>query len=563
MDYKKLIAQTIKIEGVSEQEIEELITIPKDSSMGDWCLPCFKFAKAMRKSPMVIATDIANSVQEVDFLSKVESVAGYVNFTLNKTQFAKGVLDKVAKMGDDYGKCDEGKGKTICIDYSSVNIAKPFHMGHLLNTVIGGALYRILGTIGYNVVGINHLGDWGTQFGKLIVAYKLWGDKADIDKRGVRGLVDIYVRFHKEAESNPELDDQARAWFKAIEDGNQEALELFGWFKEITLKEVDKIYDRLAIKFDSYAGESFYNDKMQPVLEELKAKGLLEESQGAQIVRFDEKEDMPPCLLQRADGATLYATRDLAAAFYRKKTYDFDKCLYVVAYQQNLHFKQIFKVIEMMGCDWYKDMVHVAHGMVSLEDGSLSTRGGKVVFLEDVLNKAVEKALQIINDKNPTLANKEETAEQVGVGAIIFGVLFNSRIKDMVFSYDKALNFDGETGPYVQYTYARCNSLLEKCGKIGDNIDYEGINNDEANELVRLIDRYQDILKDCARKYEPSILTRHIVEIAKAFNKFYFEHNINNAEEPIKNARLLLVSATKQVIGNGLALLGIKAPSKM
>lgn len=563
MDYKRLIAQLIKVDGVTEDEIYDLIALPKDSAMGDYCLPCFKFASIFRTSPINIANNIASSVELPGFLSKVEAVAGYVNFTLNKTEFAERVLKRIASEGADYGKCNEGEGKTICIDYSSVNIAKPFHMGHLLNTVIGGALYRIFGALGYNVVGINHLGDWGTQFGKLIVAYKMWGDKQDIDNRGVRGLLDIYVRFHKEAEQNPKLDDEARAWFKAIEDGNQEALELFDWFKQITLKEVGKIYDRLAIKFDSYAGESFYNDKMEPVLDRLRELGLLEFSDGAQVVRFDDKEDMPPCLLVRADGATLYATRDMAAAFYRKQTYDFYKCLYVVAYQQNLHFRQIFKVLEMMGCEWSKDMVHVAHGMVSLEDGALSTRGGNVVFLEDVLNKAVAKALDIINDKNPDLPDKEATAEMVGVGAIIFGVLINSRIKDIVFSYDKALNFDGETGPYVQYTYARCNSLLERCGSIDCTADYRGVDNKESADLIRLLDRYPDILKDCARKYEPSILTRYIVDVAKAFNKFYFEHNINNTPDAIKKARLSLVSATKQVIFNGLTMLGIKAPQRM
>lgn len=563
MDYKRLIAQLIKVDGVTENEIYDLLALPKDSAMGDYCLPCFKFASIFRTSPVNIANNIAGSITLQGFLSKVEAVAGYVNFTLNKTEFAERVLQRIADEGDDYGKCTEGEGKTICIDYSSVNIAKPFHMGHLLNTVIGGALYRIFGALGYNVVGINHLGDWGTQFGKLIVAYKLWGDKQDIDNRGVRGLLDIYVRFHKEAEQNPKLDDEARAWFKAIEDGNEEALGLFDWFKQITLKEVSKIYDRLSVKFDSYAGESFYNDKMAPVLDRLREQGLLEVSDGAQVVRFDEKENMPPCLLVRADGATLYATRDMAAAFYRKQTYDFYKCLYVVAYQQNLHFRQIFKVLEMMGCEWSKDMVHVAHGMVSLEDGALSTRDGNVVFLEDVLNKAVAKALDIINDKNPDLPDKEATAEMVGVGAIIFGVLFNSRIKDMVFSYDKALNFDGETGPYVQYTYARCNSLLERCGSIDCVADYRGVDNRESADLIRLLDRYPDILKDCARKYEPSILTRYIVDVAKAFNKFYFEHNINNAEDAIKKARLSLVSATKQVIANGLTMLGIKAPLRM
>ncbi|MDE7337352.1 MAG: arginine--tRNA ligase, partial [Clostridia bacterium] len=333
-------------------------------------------------------------------------------------------------------------------------------------------------------------------------------------------------------------------------------------FKAITLKEVDRIYKRLNISFDSYAGESFYNDKMQPVLDELKAKGLLVESDGAKVVKFED-DSMPPCLLQRSDGATLYATRDMAAAFYRKNTYDFYKCLYVVAYQQNLHFQQIFKVLEMMDCDWAKDMIHVAHGMVSLESGSMSTRGGNVVFLEDVLNTAVAKAKAVIDEKNPTLAGKEEIAEQVGVGAVLFGVLYNSRIKDMVFSFDKVLNFEGETGPYVQYTYARCNSLFDKCGEMGEEIDYNGLDNDSCKAVISLLDKYPEILRESAKKYEPSVVTRYAVDLSQAFNKFYFENKINTEREPIKNARLALTKAVRQVLGNALGLLGIATPYKM
>ena len=396
----------------------------------------------------------------------------------------------------------------------------------------------------------------------MIVAYKLWGNKEDIDKRGVRALVDIYVRFHKEEESDPSLSDQARKWFKAIEDGDSEALQLFEYFKSITLKEVDRIYKRLNITFDSYAGESFYNDKMQPVLDELSEKGLLVESDGAKVVKFED-DSMPPCLLQRSDGATLYATRDMAAAFYRKKTYDFYKCLYVVAYQQNLHFQQVFKVLEMMDCDWAKNMIHVAHGMVSLENGSMSTRGGNVVFLEDVLNTAVAKAKAVIDEKNPGLEGKQQIAEQVGVGAVLFGVLYNSRIKDMVFSFDKVLNFEGETGPYVQYTYARCNSLFEKCGEAGNEIDYKGLDNDSCKAVIAILDKFPEIIKESAKKYEPSVVTRYAVDLSQAFNKFYFENKINTEKEPIKNARLTLTKAVRQTLGNALGLLGIATPYKM
>ncbi len=562
MDYKQLIIDSINIEGFDAQSLYGLVAAPKDSGMGDLCIPCFKLAKEMRKSPAAIAQEIAAKVKVGGIIKDVQAVAGFVNFTLDNKLYSKQVLDRVLGEGSAYGASNEGEGKTVCIDYSSVNIAKPFHMGHLLNTALGGAIYRIYKALGYNVVGINHLGDWGTQFGKLIVAYKLWGDRKEIDERGVRALVDIYVRFHKEEETDPSLADEARKWFKSIEDGDKEALQLFEYFKAITLKEVKKIYERLNIEFDSYAGESFYNDKMQPVLDELTKQGLLEESDGAKVVKFVD-DSMPPCLLQRSDGATLYATRDMAAAFYRKNTYDFYKCLYVVAYQQNLHFRQVFKVLEMMGCEWSQDMIHVAHGMVSLENGSMSTRDGNVVFLEDVLNTAVAKAKAIIDEKNPDLEGKEEIAEQVGVGAVLFGVLYNGRIKDMVFSFDKVLNFEGETGPYVQYTYARCNSLFEKCGEVGEEIDYAGLDSDSCKAIVSLLEKYPEILKESARKYEPSIVTRFAVDLSQAFNKFYFEHKINTEREGIKNARLLLTKATRQVLKNALSLLGIATPYKM
>ena len=561
MDYKQIIANTIKIDGVTSDEILSLITLPKDLSLGDFALPCFKFAKSLHKAPQVIAEELT-SFDFGDAFSKVEAVNGYLNFMVNKIDQAKTVLDEVLSQGENYGKSDIGCGKTVCIDYSSVNIAKPFHMGHMLNTSIGSALYKIYKALGYNAIGINHLGDWGTQFGKLIVAYKKWGDKKDIEARGVRGLLDIYVKFHKEAELDPTLDEMARHEFKNIEDGQKDALDLFYWFKDITLKEVDKIYKRLDVEFDSYAGESFYNDKMDVVVDELNEKHLLTLSEGAQVVEFED-DKMPPCIIKKSDGATLYATRDLAAAFYRKKTYSFDKALYVVAYQQNLHFKQVFKVINMMGYDWSKDMYHVAHGMVSLENGALSTRDGNVVFLEDVLNTCVKKAKKVIEEKNPNLDNKDEVAEQIGVGAVIFAMLYNSRIKDITFSEDKVLSFEGETGPYVQYTYARCNSLLEKCGDIVGDIDYEGINNEYAAEVIRTITKFKDTLIEAADRFEPYLVTRFAVELAQNFNKFYFECNILNAPQGIKNARLLLTKAVQQVLRNALKLLGIQTPNKM
>ena len=567
---KELIASFINIEGVSQEEICALITVPQDSEMGDFALPCFRFAKAFRKPPVVIAQELRDAILSKEHpFTAVDAVNGYLNFKFNKLEKAKKTLNTVLSMGENYGTSQEGNGKTVCIDYSSINIAKPFHIGHLSTTVIGGALYRMYKKLGYNAVGINHLGDWGTQFGKLIVAFKKWGNREDLEKRGIYALNEIYVKFHQEAELDPTLDDLARKYFKMIEDGDKEALDLFYWFKELTLREVKKIYARLDINFDSYNGEAFYNDKMTPVLNELKEKGLTTISDGAEIVDLAEY-NMSPCLLVKADGATLYATRDLAAAFYRKQTYDFWKCLYVVAYQQNLHFKQVFKVLELMGKDWHKDLIHVPFGMVSLEDGTMSTRKGKVVWLEDVLNKSVEKSLEIISKKNETLANKEAVAEMVGVGAVVFFALSNSRIKDIVFGYDKVLNFDGETGPYCQYTNARCNSILRKLGNVEEYLrepltdeELAGVDNKESDALITLISNFGSVVSDAVARYEPSIVTRYIVDVAQSFNKFYLENRILNADDSQKRARVALVYATHVVLKEGLRLIGVQTPEEM
>ena len=561
MDYKKYIAEKLQVEGVSSEEIYESIALPPNTDMGDYALPCFKFAKVLRKSPVMIAEALKSSFVTDDVISEVSAVNGYLNFKVNKAGLVEQTLAKIFAEGERYGASDEGKGKAICIDYSSINIAKPFHIGHLSTTVLGGALYRIMNFLGYKAIGINHLGDYGTQFGKLISAYKRWGVKEEIEKGGIRALNELYVRFHREAEEHPEYEDEARAYFKRIEEKDEECLALFHWFKELTLKDVQKIYELLDIHFDSYNGESFFSDKMGPIVDELKEKGLLVESRGAQVVDLEEY-GMTPCMILKSDGTSLYATRDMAAAQYRKDTYDFEKCLYVVAYQQNLHFKQFFKVLELMGKEWAKDLVHVAYGMVSLEEGTMSTRKGNVVFLEDVINKCIEKAYTIIDQKNPDLENKDDAAKKVGVGAVIFGALYNSKIKDIVFSYDKVLNFEGETSVYVQYTCARANSVLQK-GGVPASYEIPELSTVEI-DLVKALADFPQTIKDAAEKYEPSYIARFAVDVAQRFNKFYFDCKILSAEdEKTKNFRLALTAATLQTLKNAFALLGIGIPEKM
>ncbi len=561
MDYKKYIAEKLQVEGVSADEIYESIAVPPNTEMGDYALPCFKFAKVLRKSPVMIAEMLMSGFTTDDVVSEVSAVNGYLNFKINKGGLVEQTLSRIFNEGDRYGASNEGEGKAICIDYSSINIAKPFHIGHLSTTVLGGALYRIMNFLGYKAIGINHLGDYGTQFGKLISAYKRWGVREEIEQGGIRALNELYVRFHKEAEEHPEYEDEARAYFKRIEEKDEECLELFHWFKELTLKDVQKIYELLDIHFDSYNGESFFSDKMGPIVEELKEKGLLIESRGAQVVDLEEY-GMTPCMILKSDGTSLYATRDMAAAQYRKDNYDFHKCLYVVAYQQNLHFKQFFKVLELMGKDWAKDLVHVAYGMVSLEEGTMSTRKGNVVFLEDVINKCIEKAYKIIDQKNPNLENKEDAAKKVGVGAVIFGALYNSKIKDIVFSYDKVLNFEGETSVYVQYTCARANSVLQK-GGVPTAYEIPEMSAVEV-ELVKALSLFPQTVKDAAEKYEPSYIARFAVDVAQKFNKFYFDCKILSAEdEKTRTFRLALTAATLQTLKNAFALLGIGIPDKM
>ena len=567
MDFKGYIADKINeameiVFGQTMEGVAGFLETPPNPEMGDFAFPCFKLSKTLRMGPPVIAGKLQSALASDEIIDHVECVGGYLNFFLHKTGYAQSIVEKVLEQKEKYGSSDEGQGRVICIDYSSINIAKRFHIGHLSTTMIGNALYKIYEHLGYKCVGINHLGDWGTQFGKMIAAYLKWGNKEEVEKNGVDALTALYVRFHQEAEKDPSLEDEGRLWFKKIEDNDPKATEIFNWFKEITLKDAQRVYDMLGVKFDSYAGESFYNDKMQPIIDELREKGLLVESQGAYVVDLEE-ENMPPCLILKKDGATLYATRDIAAAFYRKKTYHFYKDLYVVAYQQNLHFKQWFKVVEKMGYEWSKDLEHVPFGMVSYEGRALSTREGYVVYLDELLNRAVEKAREIIEEKSPNLPDKDKVARQVGIGAVVFFDLFNNRIKDIDFRWDRALNFDGETGPYVQYTHARCCSLLAKAGELDAEADYAALENPAAQEVVRTLERFPEVVSEACHRNEPSLVTRYAVELASNFNRFYYENRILTEDAAQSKARANLTAATASCLRTALSLIGVEAPEKM
>ena len=553
-----LLSQNIEV--LTSEEISQLIEIPPKPEMGDFAFPCFRLAKSYHKAPPMIAQDLKESIGDQAFLSEIKVVGGYLNFYVDKAQYAQQIIDKY-KNTTDYGCSDQGKDKTICIDYSSPNVAKNFHVGHLRTTIIGNSLYKIFSKLGYKVVRINHLGDWGTQFGKLIVAYKKWGSREAVEEKGIEELMDIYVKFHEEAEKDDSLNDEARAWFLKMEQGDED-LEIWQWFRDISLKEFMRVYNILGMEFDSFAGESFYRDKTADVIKRLTDDGLLKESQGAMIVPLDEY-DMPPCIVAKKDGSSIYATRDLAAILYRKATYNFDRCLYVTGLEQKLHFAQVFKVIELMGNDYAKNLVHIPYGLVSLKSGKISSRKGNVIFAEDLLRESINKTTSIIEEKNPDIPDKEEVAKQVGIGAIIFNDLYNQRIKDVIFDWNKLLNFDGETGPYVQYTYARASSVLRKIGEVPDTIDYTLLTDEASIGLLKEIERYPQVIKDAAERYEPSVIARYSIDLAHAFNKFYHECQINVEDETTKYTRTNVVKIARYIIKDALSLLGIQCPEQM
>ena len=572
VNFKEEIAKAIseQVPDLSVEEIEEIVEIPQDTAMGDYAFPCFRLAKVLRKAPPLIAKGIVEGISENPLFEKVEQVNAYVNMFISKEQFAKVTLAEAID-SENFGRTDIGGGKTVIVEYSSPNIAKPFHIGHIRSTVIGNSLYKIYDALGYKVIRLNHIGDYGTQFGKMIVAYRHWGNEEDVKREPIVTLLGYYTKFHVEVENDPKLDDEAREAFMKLEQGEKEEVALWQWFRDESLKEFMRVYDMLDIQFDEFDGESFYSDKMQRFIDELDQKGLLEESEGAHIVDLSQF-DLPPALITKSDGSTLYCTRDIATAVYRKETYDFYKNIYVVASQQNLYFQQWMKVVKLLGYDWVKDCVHVPFGLVSLEEGTMSTRHGRVVFLEDVLNKAVEKTKEIIAEKNPDAdqAHIDEVAKEVGIGAVVFQELSNNKIKDYVFKWDKVLNFDGETGPYVQYTHARCASVLRKAGddivakanKLG-SIDYKYLTSESAYELLKMLYAFPEVVVDAGEKYEPSIVTRQVIDIAQAYNRFYHDEHILTDNEDEKVAKVALTIATKNAIKNGLGLLGIKSPDRM
>ena len=565
MNYKEYTANKIsELCGLSCEEISKLIETPPEQKLGDLAFPCFSLAKIMRKAPQIIAKELCEKFSGDKYIANAEAVGGYLNFFYNRAEFIRDIVGEVLEQGENYGKSSIGGGKTVLVEYSSPNIAKPFHIGHLFTTALGHSLARIYEFLGYDVKRLNHLGDWGTQFGKLICAYKLWGDDEAIQKDAIGELLKIYVKFHEEAEKNPELEDTAREHFKRLEDGEEEEVRLWQKFRDLSLKEFKRVYDMLGVQFDSYNGESFYSDKMPEVVDILKEKGLLTESDGAQVVDLSEL-NIPPCIILKSDGATIYATRDIAAALYRHRTYNFHKNIYVVGTAQALHFQQIFAVMKKAGWDWAEGCEHVNFGLVKFPDKKLSTRHGDVVFLEDVLNESVTKTLDIITKNTPQMENKEEVSKKVGIGAVLYTFLKNSREKDIVFSWDTMLDFDGESAPYVQYSYARGRSILRRAETAAKVADFSAVTSDEEYALVTMLSGFYDAVALAAEKNEPFYVNRYVTNLARQFNKFYVSCPIlkEGIPEEVKNARLKLVEAVCAVIKSALFLLGIETVESM
>jgi len=580
MNYTKAFATILATHiDLNEDEILERIKVPTDPNLGHLAFPCFKLSAVPEKTPADIATELVEKTesQKPAWISEIKATGPYINIFMNRIALAEDVLIAVLSAGEDYGTSNEGEGKTVLVEYSSPNIAKSFHVGHFGSTIIGKSLDAIYRFLGYDVTSINHLGDWGTQFGKLITAYKKWGSVEEVNDNEISGLEKLYIRFHVEAENDDSLNDEARAWVVKMQNGDEEGMQLWRWFVDLSIQEFDRLYDRLGVSFDLVRGESYYTDKMQAVVDDLEQMNLLKESEGAKIVDLEEYK-MPPCLILRSDGGTLYPTRDIAAAIDRHKKFNFDKCIYVTGNEQLLHFAQWMKVIELMGYPWAERLVHVTYGMFLFESGKLSTRKGDVIKAEDVINEAVSKTFAIIEEKNPGLFNKHAIASQVGIGALIFNKLYNSRAKDTMFNWERMLNFDGETGPYVQYAHARACSVLRKALPDESMLDFntmalaivsknefdgELIIEDEAFEILRALNIFPQKVHEAAEKYEPYIIARHLVTIAQAFNIFYHNHIILTDDLSLRQARLALTAAVRQVLRTGLSLLGMTAPAVM
>lgn len=566
MDFKAYIVEKLtEYTGLEYEAVEKAIEIPPDEKMGDLAFPCFPLARVLRKAPPLIAKDMAEKFADDPVLDKCEAAGGYLNFFLDRAEFIKGTVTGVINAGENWGKSQEGEGKTVLVEYSSPNIAKPFHIGHLFSTAVGNSLARIYKHLGYHVESLNHLGDWGTQFGKLISAYKRWGDAAAIEKDPINELLKIYVRFHQEAEKNPELEDEAREYFKKLEDGDEETTKLWSYFRELSLVEFKRVYDMLGVSFDSYNGEAFYSDKMDEVVDILRDKGLLVESQGAQVVDLSDV-NMPPCIILKSDGATIYATRDIAAALYRHRTYDFYKNIYVVGIPQSLHFKQIFEVMKRAGWEWSKGCEHVGFGLVKLPGKNMSTRNGDVVFLEDVLNESIEKTKAIIEENNHGIEDVDGVAKKIGIGAILYTFLKNSREKDIIFSWESMLDFEGESAPYCQYGYARGRSILRRAEGIDySDADFSLNTSDDAYRLAKQLDSFGAAVELAAQKNEPFYINRYVTELVKDFNKFYNTNPImkDDVDMETKKARLAMVDASCTVIKAALGLLGIETVESM